>query len=508
MIFGDWMGRWGRCSPEKEALLDVIANRRYTYGQLADDIHRMANFLQKDLAIEQGDRVACLSFNRTEYITLFFALSRLGAILVPLNFRLAPSEFIYFIEDAAPKAIFFDRDHREIIEGFNDKVIIDHYVCFDDDDETEELTLPRVWDSLTTEPPLGKEIGSDDPQLIIYTSGTTGLPKGVILTHGMLTWNSINTVLGWDMRSDDRTILHAAMFYTAGWNVFTLPLFYSRGVNILLQSFEPDLILDLIEKEKVTIFFGVPTMFQMLIDSPRFPESDFSSVRFMVSGGAPLSRDIFEIFQQEKSIRIWEGYGLTEVGPNNFLANGKLGTVGHPMPHVDVKIVDANGNELPTGEEGEILLRGPHVCAGYWQKPEETAKAFTGRWFKTGDFGRVDSDGHHAIVGRLKDMIISGGANIYPAEIERAIETHPAVAGVAVIGVPDPKWGEVGKAIVELHPGRALSFEGLRDFLSDRLGKFKIPKYRVVVDELPRTAASGKVQKFLLTEQHGRADND
>jgi fatty-acyl-CoA synthase len=431
----------------------------------------------------------------------------LGAILVPLNFRLAPAEFIYYLEDAAPKAIFFDKDHQDRVDGFKGKIELKHYVCFDDND-TVGKALPKVWSALSNEPPPEVEIGPGDPQLIIYTSGTTGLPKGVILTHGMLTWNAINTNLGWDLRSDDKTILHAAMFYTAGWNVFTLPLFYCRGVNILIQSFDADLILDLTEQEGVTVFFGVPTMFQMLIDSPRFASTDFSKVRFMVSGGAPLGQDILETFNSQKSIRIWEGYGLTEAGPNNFIANGKLGTVGHPMPHVDVKIVDANGNELPTGEEGEIILRGPHICAGYWNKPEETAKAFTGGWFKTGDFGRIDSDGHHAIVGRLKDMIISGGANIYPAEIERAIETHPAVAGVAVIGVPDPKWGEVGKAIVELNPGETLSCGKLQDFLSDRLGKFKIPKYMVVVDELPRTAASGKIQKFMLKNKHGKADND
>jgi fatty-acyl-CoA synthase len=507
MIFGDWIGRWGRCSAQKEALVDVIANRRYTYGHLADEIHKMANFLHDDLAIQQGDRVACLSLNRAEYIMLFFALSRLGAILVPLNFRLAPSEFIYFIEDASPTAIFFDRDHRHHIEGFKDKVLINHYVCFDDD-ESNGWFLPRIWESLATTPPPGKKIGPDDPQLIIYTSGTTGLPKGVILTHGMITWNSINTVLGWDMRSDDKTILHAAMFYTAGWNVFTLPLFYSRGANILLRSFEPDLILDLIEKEKVTVFFGVPTMFQMLIDSPEFSDSDFSSVRFMVSGGAPLSRDILEIFQREKSIRIWEGYGLTEVGPNNFLANGKLGTVGHPMPHVDVKMVDSEGKKVPVGEEGEIYLRGPHTCAGYWNKPEETENAFADGWFKTGDLGRVDTDGHISIVGRLKDMIISGGVNIYPAEIERVIDTHHSVAGAAVIGVPDPKWGEVGKAIVELNPGASFTLESLTDFLKDKLGKYKLPKYLAVVDTLPRTPASGKVQKFLLKKRHGNADNE
>ena len=507
MIYGDWIGRWGHSFPEKEALVDAIENRRYTYGQLADDTHRLANFLQQHLDVKQGDRVACLSLNRAEYITLFFALSRLGAILVPLNFRLAPAEFVYFLEDATPKAIFFDKDHLESIGEFKSSVSLDHYVCFDDDD-SRGRSLPDVWETLSIEPPPEVEIGSDDPQLIIYTSGTTGLPKGVILTHGMLTWNSINTVLGWDMRSEDKTILHAAMFYTAGWNVFTLPLIYCRGVNILIQSFEPDLILDLIETEGVSIFFGVPTMFQMLIDSPKFSTTDFSSVRFMVSGGAPLSHDILETFKTQKSIRIWEGYGLTEVGPNNFLANGKPGTLGQPMPHVDVKIVDHQGNQVPVGEEGEIYLRGPHTCAGYWNKPKETASAFEDGWFKTGDLGRVDSDGHFSIVGRLKDMIISGGANIYPAEIERVIETHPAVVGAAVIGVPDPKWGEVGKAIVELQPDKTLTLEDLLEFLGEKLGKFKLPRYLSVVDTLPRTPASGKVQKFLLKEKHGEADNE
>ena len=506
MIYGDWIGRWGRSFPDKEALVDDIENRRYTYGRLSDEVNRMANFLQQELGVGYGDRVACLSFNRVETIKLFSALSRLGAILVPLNFRLAAAEFSYFLKDATPKAIFFDQAHQDRADSFKPQVDIKHYVCFDDD-ETVGQPLPGIWPSLSTNDPAAVEIGPDAPQLIIYTSGTTGLAKGVILTHGMLTWNAINTNLGWDLRSQDKTILHAAMFYTAGWNVFTLPLFHCRGVNILIKSFDPDLILDLIAREGVTIFFGVPTMFRMLIDSAKFPTTDFSTVRFMVSGGAPLPKDILKIFQSQKAIRIWEGYGLTEAGPNNFLANGKPGTVGHAMPHVDVKIVDPDGREVPAGAEGEILLRGPHICAGYWNKPEASAKAFTDDWFKTGDFGRADSDGHFSIVGRLKDMIISGGANIYPAEVERVIETHPDVAGVAVIGVPDPKWGEVGKAIVELHPGSTLNLAELREFLSERLGKFKIPKYMVAVDELPRTAASGKVQKFVLKDEHGQADD-
>jgi fatty-acyl-CoA synthase len=462
----------------------------------------MAHFLKKHLDIGKGDRVTCLSFNRTEYITLFLALSRLGAILVPLNFRLAKGEFVYFLEDSTPKAIFFDRDHQEVVSALKADVNVPYYVCLDTDG-TVGISLPEIWDSLSADPLKETDIQPDDPQLIIYTSGTTGLPKGVLLTHGMLTWNAFNTIVGWGLRPGDKTVLHAAMFYTAGWNVFTLPIFYSRGVNILIRSFDADLILDLIQDEGVTVFFGVPTMFQMMMESPKFEDTDFSKVRFMVSGGAPLGETIFDVFKTRKSVHIHEGYGLTEVGPNCFIANGKLGTIGHPMPYVDVKLVGVDEREVPQGDEGEILLRGPNVCAGYLNKPEITRETIIDGWFHTGDLGKIDADGHMAIVGRLKDMIISGGANIYPAEIERAIETHPAVVGSAVIGVPDPKWGEVGKAIVELKPGETLTLPALLDHLGDRLGRFKQPKYLEVVDELPRTPASGKVQKFILKEKYG-----
>jgi len=501
MIYGDMIGRWAKASPDKEALFDAIENRRYTYGQLAGEINKMAHFLQKNLNIQKGDKVAALALNRAEYIVLFFGLGRLGAVMVPLNFRLAKKEFIYFLEDASPKAIFFDKEHQDIVNQLKDDVRLPHYVCFDDDN-TVGAALPSLWKGLPDDELVEVAITPEDPQLIIYTSGTTGLPKGVLLTHGMLTWNAVNTILGWDMRASDRTILHAAMFYTAGWNVFTLPLFTCRGSNILIRSFDPDLILDLMDQEKVSLFFGVPTMFQMLIDSPKFAATSFEHIRFMVSGGAPMSRDIFDIFKEQKNIRIWEGYGLTEVGPNNFMANGKLGTIGHPMPYMDVRLIDSDGKDVEPGEEGEILLRGPNVCAGYLNKPEATAEAIRDGWFHTGDLGRVDGDGHMAIAGRLKDMFISGGANIYPAEIERVIEAHPVVAGAAVIGVPHDRWGEVGKAIVEVKPGKSLTLEELQDYLKDRIGKFKIPKYLEVVDELPRTPASGKIQKFVLQKKH------
>ena len=361
MIYGDWIGRWGRAFPEKEALVDAITGRRFTYHQLARDINRLAHFLREKLGISKGDRVACLSLNRAEYITLFFASSRIGAILTPLNFRLAPMEFIYYLEDASPAALFFDRDHQEVLQDLRTRVKLPQMVCFDVNSRLGIL-LPEVWPTLPDNSLPEIEIGPEDPQLIIYTSGTTGVPKGVILTHGMITWNAMNTIVGWDLRSEDRTILHSAMFYTAGWNVFTLPLFHCRGVNILVQSFDADLILDLIEKEGVTLFFGVPTMYQMLMESPRFDRTDFSKIRFVVSGGAALSQELFQAFKIKKSVHIWEGYGLTEVGPNNFLANGKLGTLGHSMPHVDMRTHREPGSGRPFQGRRRVAPQGaPHV---------------------------------------------------------------------------------------------------------------------------------------------------
>jgi fatty-acyl-CoA synthase len=506
MLYGDWIGRWGASFPQAEALVDVPTNRRYTYGDLRDDIHRMANFLRADLQIRKGDRVAVLSLNRPEYITLFFATSRLGAILVPLNFRLAVNEFIYYLEDSKPKAFFFDKNHHSVVTELKSKVPLPHYVCFDED-ESVGPSLVSVWGKLSPDLPPEVELSASDPQLIIYTSGTTGLPKGVIMTYGMLVWNSINTNIGWGLHRGERTILHSALFYTAGWNVFTLPLFHSLGTNILIQRFDADLVLDLIQRERITVFFAVPTMYQMMIESPKFKETDTSTIWFMVSGGAPLTEKIFETFKREKKIHLWEGYGLTEVGPNCFLANGKLKTVGHPMPHVDVKLIDKEGGEVATGQEGELLLRGDTMCSGYWNKPEATAESIREGWFHTGDLAKIDEDGHLSIVGRKKDMLISGGINIYPAEIERVLGTHPEIAAAAVIGVADEKWGEVGKAVIELKPGGSLTLEELQKFLGDRMAKYKIPKYMVVVDKLPRTVASEKVQKFILKERHGKADN-
>jgi len=506
MIYGDWIGRWGKSYPDKEALVDAIKNHRYTYGELSDEIYKMANFLQTELGIVKGDRVAMLALNCADYIKLFFGVSRLGAMLSPVNIRLAPGEMIYQLNDAKPKAFFFDKNFLAAVDALKPKLNISHYVCVDNDDSVGK-NLPKIWKNLPATEPPEVEITAKDPQLIIYTSGTTGLPKGALLTHGMITWNCINTHLTWDVTSRDRTTVHMSMFYTGGWNVFHLPLYYARGTNVLLSGFDPDQIIDVFAKEKITMFIGVPTMYQMIIASPKFATADISSLRLIANGGAPLPQKVRDAFAA-KGVQMCEGYGLTEVGPHVFLGNGKPGTVGKPMFHIDAKVVDNNGQIVQQGEEGELLLKGDLVCAGYWNKPEATKDAMKDGWFQTGDLVRVDKDGDYAIVGRKKDMLKSGGANVYPAEIEKFIDTHPSVVMSAVIGVPDEKWDEVGKAVVVLKPGKTLTLEELQKFLKDKLGKFKIPKYLIAVKELPLTPATGKVQKFILKKEHGRPDNN
>jgi fatty-acyl-CoA synthase len=496
MLYGDWIGRWAETHPGAEALVDATKNRRYTYRELRDQVYRMSNFL-KTVGTKKGDRIAVLAINRAEYIILGLATGRLGAILVPLNCRLAESEFYWYLEDSKPAVLFHDTTNSLVASALTLKTGI-HRICFNQ----------CGWENSSADCPASVPVSAEDPQLIIYTSGTTGIPKGVILTHGMITWNSINTNIGWALQRGDRTILHAPLFYTGGWNVFTLPLFHSCGTNVLIEKFDPDIILDLIERERITVLFAIPTMFQMMLDSSKFDSANLTSIRFMVSGGAPLTEQIFEQFENRKHIHLWEGYGLTEAGPNNFMANGKLKTVGHPMPHVDIKLINVQGEQIPSGQEGELLLRGDNICGGYWNKPEAIAEVFKDGWFHTGDIAKIDEDGHVSIVGRKKDMFISGGINIYPAEIERVLNTHPQIASAAVIGVPDQKWGEVGKAIIELKTGRGLTIEDLREFMKSRIAKYKIPRYVAVVDALPRTATSSKIQKYILKENHGNADNN
>ena len=343
-------------------------------------------------------------------------------------------------------------------------------------------------------------VDEDAPQMLLFTSGTTGKPKGAVLPHRMLLWNAINFAAR-DLLPSDTVLTHSPMFYTAGLNVYTLPALFTGGTVVLARAWNTDEMFDLIERERVTVFFGVPTQLLMFTGSPRFPTADLGSLRYVISGGAACPVTLIERIVA-RGLAYRQGMGLTEVGPNCFSleprdALRKPGSIGFPNLAMEARIVDDEGRDLGADEVGELALRSPAMCSGYWEDPEATAAAIRGGWFFTGDLARRDAEGYYYIVDRKKDMFISGGENVYPAEVERVLAEHPAVEQVGVVGVPDPKWGEVGCAAVVLRPGTQCAQTDLLRFCEGRLARFKIPKTVRFVAELPRTH-SGKVQKSAL----------
>jgi fatty-acyl-CoA synthase len=523
MIVGDWLARRAQLTPDKVALIDATggagAGRRpITYREWNAAANRTANLLRERLGVQRGDRVAVLALNCVEYLDLWFACGKLGAILQTLNWRLAARELAALIDDGTPVVLVYGAEFAETVAALMGPGGARHQpqlVALGTGGSAPAAgpeALPFLArEGHSDEAPPEVEMGFDDPWVICYTGGTTGLPKGALLTHGNVTWNAINTVTSWGLTPDDVAVLNAPLFHTGGLNVFTAPLVHIGGSSIVCRGFDPDQVFDLVRDGGVTIYFGVPTTFIALQQHPRWAEADFARLKFVISGGAPCPLPVFETFWA-RGVSFKTGYGLTEAGPNNFWlpaeeVRRKPGAVGFPLFHVDARLVRAGGEPCAADEVGELLLRGPHVCAGYWNQPEESARAIVDGWLHTGDLARRDAEGCYTIVGRLKDMIISGGENIYPAEVESVLAAHPAVAEAALIGVPDPRWGEVGRAIVVPRPGAApagdVLVEELIAFCRDRLGHYKVPRSVVFVEELPKTGA-GKIDKARLVERYGR----
>lgn len=509
MYIGDWLMRRADLTPHKVALLDAADNLRpITYRQWHANISRTARLFVERFRIQRGDRVAVLAMNCVAYLDTWFACGKLGAILQNLNWRLTAAELAGLIADAEPTILIYGPDFVDQVRTLRNTGVAVQGVALDPDrraDPGDAAFTER--DAYPDTPFQSVDLTADTPWVICYTGGTTGLPKGAILTHGNVFFNAVNTVAGWGLRPDDITILNAPLFHTGGLNVFTAPLAHIGGTSIVCRQFDPEQVFDLIEQQGVTIYFGVPTMFVALQRHPRWETADFSRVRWMISGGAPCPPPIFETFRK-RGIPFRTGYGLTEAGPNTFWLpdddiERKAGSVGYPLPHIDLRLVNERGESCAPGEVGELHIRGAHVCAGYWRRPAETAATIVDGWLRTGDLARRDEEGCYTIVGRLKDVIISGGENIYPAEVEAVIAGHPAVVEVALIGAPDATWGEVGWAVVVLHETfhqQATDIEQqILDYCRDRLARYKIPKRVIVAEALPRTGA-GKVDKRALRQ--------
>ncbi|MFW9972249.1 MAG: AMP-binding protein [Promethearchaeota archaeon] len=496
---GDWSGRRALLTPDREAIFDNIEKKTYKYKELDFRANKLANVLM-DYGISKGDRVAMLSTNRIECLDLFLATGKIGAILVPFNVRLSTQELESLIKKTNPLVLFYEPKLESQVKAIKDRNIFSEYIVMGEESilnhpSSQEL-MQKVSETLDERP----NINFDDPHLILFTGGTTGLPKGATLPHRLIFWNSVNTILSWSLRADDIQPLLFPLFHTGGWNVLLVPFFHLGAKTILMGDFNPEETIKVIEREKCTIVIGVPTMFHMMANTTPFKSIKFESVRIFISGGAPCPVAIMEKYWSKGKL-FKMGYGLTEVGPNNFyLPESKIKqkptSVGLPVFHCDMKILDTKTNKIvKQGEVGELLLKGPHIFSGYWDEPEETKKTIeSDGWVHTGDLAIQDEDGFYYIVGRRKEMYISGGENVYPVEIEELLFKHPAIDSAAVIGVPDEKWGEVGKAYVILKSGKKVSIEEIRKYLVERLAKYKVPKYFEIRDTLP-TSATGKILK-------------
>lgn len=485
----DWLASRARLTPTREAVVEVVTGLRLTYAELDRRVNRLATALQR-LGAGQGDRIALLAPNAVCYLEMLFAAAKTGTVFVPLNHRFSVPELVDVLRDCSPHLLVVHDAFSEVGQAVSSKVNIPNVLSFGEYEELIADGQPETYERVTGD--------MEDPWAIIYTGGTTGQSKGAVLSHRAITWNSVNTVVSWGLTEHDVTALYMPMFHTGGLNALTMPVLHAGGKVVIGGDFHPVQALRLMEDERCTIALFVPTMHHLMTESPEFAAMEFSTMHTFLSGGAPCPLGIYEKYGS-KGLSFKEGYGMTEAGPNNFYihpddARQKIGSVGVPMFHNQVRLVDEEGQDVPTGSTGEIWIQGPHVFSGYWNKPEITAETLVDGWLRTGDLGRRDEEGFHYIVGRKKDMIISGGENVYPLEVEHVLAEHPGVSEVAVVGLPDPKWGERVTAVVVPADGTELSGDELKSHCTAKLAGYKIPKQFHFVAELPKTSV-GKIDK-------------
>lgn len=480
----NWFESRVNLTPSDVALIDSETDQPWTYQELNERAELLAAHLVSE-GVQKGDRIALLAPNHISHFDFIIASMKVGSIFVPLNYRLAHPELMYIIKDCDPKILGVTPSIKSELEL---EEIDIHILDIKDNKYLDSFDGGNL--------SVSQNILEDDPLAMIYTGGTTGRPKGVVLSHRSILWNAINTIITWDLGKEDITLTTLPMFHTGGLNVFSLPLLLVGGKLVITAEFQPEkAVKDLIGYKCTTALF-VPTMYHMMVETEVFRKSDFPDLKVLVSGGAPCPQNIYEAFKT-KGIAFKEGYGLTEAGPNNFYIHPddtveKAGSVGKPMLFNDIQIVDGDGNEVEADEVGELLIYGPHSFEFYWNKPDETEKTLVDGWVHTGDLARSDADGYVYIAGRKKDLIITGGENVYPLEIENCLESHEAIDEAAVIGVPDEKWGE--KVIAFIVGEGNIQQEELKDYCKGDLSDYKVPKSFHFLDELPKTNV-GKIDK-------------
>ena len=514
MYIGDSLARRELYSPDRLAIIDAGKEPvwRLSYLEMNTRANRLANWLQEEVGIRKGDRVAVLARDGVEHLDLFFACSKLGAVHTALNWRLHWRETLQILHKITPRVLVYSDDFKEEVYSIqtaltqNSDCFLLHYLHLEGSGVPGSLHYETTLQSGANLPVTNKEIDQENIAALIFTGGTTGLPKAAQVSHRMIAWNTLNTIIH-DVHHDDVYLNVFPMFHTGGLFVYTLPQVIIGGTTILVRQFNPGQVLELVEREQVTIFAGVPTMYQMLSQAAEWTDADLSSLRFCTSGGAPLPVPLVEQYTREKNVRFKQGFGMTEFGPGIFAlapedAIRKAGSIGRPNFFVDARVVDEEGEFLPPNQVGELVLKGPSYCSGYFNDPQASAEAVDERgYFHTGDLAKYDEESYFFIVDRKKDMFISGGENVYPAEIEAVLYEHPAVHQCAVIGIPHPKWGEVGLACVVPEPGKTVQAEDLISYLGERLAGYKVPKRVEVLAEMPISGA-GKILKRELAERY------
>ena len=486
----DLIAKRAELSPDRKALEEPATGRARTYAELDARAARVAALLA-GRGVGAGDRVAILCRNRIEFFETLFGCAKIGAILVPLNWRMPPAELDGLVADAEPALLLHGAGEAETAGRLGEAPPA---IDFDGDYEAqlaaaEPASARAQWPAEST-------------WYLLYTSGTTGRPKGVIYLYRMAIANYVNIGACIDLRSTDSHVSFLPLFHTAGINLHALPTLIAGGTVLLLDGFDAEALVGLIEARRIDTFFAVPTVYQALLDHPRFAAAPLAHLRHWGCGGAPLP-DCLALKYRDLGVRVCNGMGMTETGPTAFLVDpadawDRIGSVGKPQLLCRVRIVGDDGLDVADGEVGDLLFAGPGVTPGYWRNEEATRAAFTADgWLRSGDLARRDADGFYHVVGRRKEMFISGGENVYPVEVENVLSGHPAVVDVAVLSQPDARWGEVGRAFVQLGPGALPDGDELAAFCRARLAPYKVPRRFDFVDAFPRTSA-GKIQKHLL----------
>ena len=503
MIHFDWFKKWNVYNPDKVAFKEYETQRELTYGQINNLANATATYFFDELGLKKGDRIAVLSENNLEYMVLFSLAQKTGITIVPLNYRLTTRELDFMLTDSDPMLLIWEVQFAEKImqaphfENIVHKLEMDRLSELHQQFKQKEHAAFELKDSFD----------EDHPIFLIYTSGTTAFPKGAMYTHKMLFWNSMNTEIRLDITSSDRAINCAPPFHTGSWNVLLATFVLHGAYTLLMRNFDADAVLEQMEKDEHTIFWGVPTMLKMMEASNKFKSVNHERIRYFVIGGEAMPIPLIKTWA-DKGVPVRQGYGLTEVGPNvtsldHSDAIRKQGSIGTPNFFYDVKLVDADGIEVDDNEIGEFILKADTVTPGYWKNEEATKNTIRDGWFHTGDLMTRDEEGYYYVVDRIKNMYISGGENVYPAEVEHLIMQLEEVKDVAIIGVPHPKWGETGKAFVVKKEGAEITEQQIIDYCIENLAKYKTPQFVEFLNALPVNNA-GKIDRKAMREAENK----